>query len=165
MRTTGKCMKNLLLAFKTRSTEAPSLQSPVINPQRDLLGSLTDPRRLHAIKTTQTSRKSLIINKQASHPRPKSVRKSPLFPFHPPFYTEPIRSNPDLRAETCAPGFTGLEGSTLKVPPAYTNLHLLAPTCTYLRQLASTCGKKFIFRRVRAWKRIFVIKPAVQSLF
>jgi hypothetical protein len=104
-------------------------------------------------------------------------------PFTAPTFPEPIRSNPKLRAETCAAGPTGNTGlngpcntraqhplqilqivapccTVLQcVAPCCTQKFLqnhcntvhryrsrqLAPTCTYLRQLASTCGIKIIF--------------------
>ena len=122
-------MKKLLrlFAFRRRCTNEPSLQSlSDIRSRREALGSLAgflDPSQIHTTKTGRASgrtcRKSLIINDQILHAPPKSSGNP-----------EPIRSNPKLRAETCASGLAGVEN-----PNGLTgHLHLLALSCTNLRK-------------------------------
>jgi hypothetical protein len=105
------------------------------------------PRRASG-RTGRTCRKSLIINDQILRPPPKSSGNIRFCPLTAPTFPEPIRSNPKLRAETPASGRTantGLNGRR----NLWEQHPQLAPTCTYLRQPAPTCGKKIIFSGFR----------------
>ena len=103
------------------------------------LASYLDPSQIHTTKTGRasgrTARKSLIINDRLFAPPPKSSGNVRFCTFT---FPEPIRSNPKLRAETCASGpagaenpngSTGLNGPVLHPQNRCTVLHCVAPCC------------------------------------
>ena len=121
------------------------------------LAGLLNPRQIHSTKTGRasgrTGRKSLIINDQTLHPPPKSSGNVRFCTLTVLTFPEPIRSNPKLRAETCASGRAGVEnpnGNTglngrcntcVKYPKV---LHRVAVCCSVLHRVAA---KKFASSR------------------
>ena len=117
----------------------------LLRSRRDALGSLADPSQILSTKTGRasgrTARKSLIINDQILHPPTQIVRKCPVLHFYP-THPEPIRGNPNLRAETPRAsgrtrvanrnGHAGLNGRC-NTPQS---LHRVALCCSVLHRVA-----------------------------
>src|SRR5688572_23997479 len=114
-----KRMKNLLrlFAFKSRAHDLPCLSPPPCPPCASVL-SLRNPDTSGLTK--------------------RSPRNLPFCAFTVPTCPEPIRGNPKLRAETCPSCLTGL------VKPNRNTLNDVGfpGGCTYLHQVAPTCGLK-----------------------
>ena len=116
----------------------------LLRPRREIWGSLDgflDPRRIHGSKTGRasgrTGRKSLIINGQILHRPPRSSG-----------YPEPIRGNPNLRAETCPSGRTPAKSRTATpvVAASATPMQhpqIVAPCCSVLQRVAPCFAQKF----------------------
>ena len=109
----------------------------LLRPRREIWGSLDgflDPRRIHGSKTGRasgrTGRKFLIINGQILHRPPRSSG-----------YPEPIRGNPNLRAETCPSGRTPAKSRTATpvVAASATPMQhpqIVAPCCSVLQRVS-----------------------------
>jgi hypothetical protein len=118
---------------------------------------------------TQAANSTLRLCVRILHPPPKSFGNARFCSFTALTFTGPIRSNPKLRAETCASGLAGAEIRTAIRPftPGATPTQYHSNRCTVLQRVAVCCSvlhAKFFRPQVQHPQRISDLSARVPDL-